>query len=230
MHTSQMHVPMMEDVARQGYCWIEDTTEADMWSIAIGLGTPRYETRDRQIVKLIRPRAEGLSQANTLSSRHGTASFPFHTDAAYWPTPPRFLLLRCLDPGEGGRSTLLSDTHAWLSKRQWNVLNRAVCAIAGSRPFLAPIAARNSDGPAIIRYDVACMRPTSRRSSMALALVDVQTAEAQVTEIHWRHRALLVIDNHRLLHARSESPKPDPSRLHQKMLIEEVSNGSSDNS
>lgn len=219
---SDVHALIAKDLARQGYCWIEDTSDTDMWAVATGLGTPTYETRDHQVIKLIRPQEKWLSSSNTLSSRYGTGPFPFHTDAAYWHRPPRFLFLRCLDPGEGNRCTLLTDTQAWLSKHQWGMLTGAVCAIAGSRSFLATIASKNSDGLGMIRYDLDCMHPTSKHSSGALVLVENQIAKAQVAEIHWRHGALLVIDNYRLLHARGESLIPDPNRLHQKMLVEEV--------
>ena len=225
MRIAGVHASMVEDIDRQGYSWIEDTSDADMWTLATALGVPAYEARDRQVIKLIRPQAEHLSPPNTLSSRHGTGSFPFHTDAAYWHTPPRFLLLRCLDPGEGGRCTLLTDPRAWLSKQQWDMLSRAVCTIAGSRHFLGTIAARHPEGFTMIRYDSACMRPTNRRSAAASALIDIQIAEAQTIKIHWQHGAVLIVDNYRLLHARSESLVPDPNRLHQKILIEEARHG-----
>ena len=216
-----LNVSIRKTIANQGYCLVEGTTETDMWAIASDLGVPRYETRDKQVVKLIRPHSKGLSEPNTLSSRYGTGTFPFHTDAAYWHTPPRFLLLRCLDPGEGNRCTLLSDPRAWLSKCSWETLVGAICTVAGNRSFLATIAAINSETSHSIRYDLACMKPTSRHSSEALALIETQAAKAPVTTVRWRHEALLIVDNHRLFHARGASSVADPNRLHQKLLVEE---------
>ena len=224
MNISDVQLRMVKDLAHLGYCLIENTTDADLWTCATGLGIPRYESKDGQVIKLIRPRAEGLSPPNTLSSRHGIGSFPFHTDAAYWYKPPRFLLLRCLDPGEGDRCTLLTDSQAWWSEHQWDMLTAAICTVAGSRPFLAPLAASTPDGGAMIRYDVACMKPTNRHCLEALDFVDVKITNAQVTEIHWRPGTLLVVDNYRLLHARGESQIQDPNRVHQKMLVEEIRN------
>ena len=192
-----------------------------MWDFASELGSPTPEMRDGQVVRLIRPQPERASPPNTLSSRYGLASFPFHTDAAYWPNPPRFVILRCVDPGEGNRCTLLTDTYTWLTKGDWDVLTRAVCMIAGRRPFLATIAAHNSKENFIIRYDSDCMKPTSECAHQALTLVSEGSARAPTTEVHWRGGDLLIVDNHRLLHARGESPAPDPSRSHQKMLVKE---------
>ena len=212
---------IVEDLDNQGYCVIEDTSETDMWDVASELGMPRQEMRDGQVVKLIRPQPEQVSFPNTLSSRYGLGSFPFHTDAAYWFKPPRYLILRCVNPGEGNRCTLLSDTRAWLSNDQWNLLSEAICSIAGRRYFLATIADSDADRVTIVRYDTDCMRPTGKRSSEALALLGKKAAESQSVEIHWRHGSTLVVDNHRLLHARGTSQFNDPNRLHQKILVEE---------
>ena len=212
----------LDALENQGYCVLEDISEARMWDIASELGSPMPETRDGQVLRLIRPQSERTSPPNTLSSRYGLSSFPFHTDAAYWLKPPRYVILRCVDPGEGNRCTLLSDTYTWLSKRKWNILTRAVCAVAGRQPFLAAIAEYDENRGFAIRYDADCMKPTSNWAKEALALISTDHSNTPVTEIHWHSGELLVIDNKRLLHARGRSSILDSSRLHQKILIGEA--------
>lgn len=40
--------------------------------------------------------SRAISTPNTYSGIFGLERFPFHTDLAHWPIPPRYLLLRCI--------------------------------------------------------------------------------------------------------------------------------------
>ena len=221
MNISRILEGIRKSVANEGYSLLEHVSEYDMWTVANGLGSPVGEARDGETIKLLQPRASGLSVKNTLSSKYGTGSFPFHTDAAYWYRPPRFLLLRCINPGESGRCTLLLDSYTCFLADQWDLLTQAIFDVAGSRPFLATIGHVSPNKKFMLRLDRDCMKPSNRMASRALAMVSARIIETKATEISWQSGTLLVIDNFRLLHARAVSPLPDPQRLHQKVLIAE---------
>jgi len=213
---------MMRDLRRNGYHWVPRIENTEMLAIGALLGNPRADTRDEQVVKVIRPQAQETAGPNTLSSRHGFNAFPFHTDVAYWRCPARFLILRCLDVGEGNRPTMLIDAHSWLSDYFFEELLRdAICTVAGCRPFLAPIAAQTGASAKAIRYDGACMRPANARAAGPFELLGDLVAKAPITEIRWRPKSMLIIDNHRMFHSRGVTNIPDPSRAHQRMLVEE---------
>src|SRR5690242_15684363 len=76
-----------------------------------GGGTPVGETRSPEVLRTIRPQPVCAAPANTLSSRYGMGTFPFHTDTVYWRTPARFIPFHCVNTGSGGRPTLLLDPH-----------------------------------------------------------------------------------------------------------------------
>lgn len=213
---------ILADLTFQGYSCIEETTESEMWALANFLGIPQSESRDGQVIKLVRPQPESLSHPNTLSSRYGTGSFPFHTDAAYWHSPLRYLLLRCINPGEGGRPTLLVDSHSCITADEWDLLRNSVCIVAGRRSFLSPIAKSCAGHGNMVRFDKDCMKANSRAAEEALAIVFAKTTGDNTTEINWRSNSLLIVDNYRMLHARGSSRLPDPERLHQKILVAEV--------
>src|SRR6202000_1586974 len=97
---------------------------------------------------------------NTLSSRHGTGAFPFHTDGAHWREPPRFLILHCDDDGEATRPTLLCPV-SLSSAAGYSAFERDPWVVdTGKRCFLVTLAVRRGS-PIQLRYDAACMRPTS---------------------------------------------------------------------
>src|SRR6185436_2134964 len=62
-------------------------------SIAKDLGQP-IAAWNGPIVHELAPRVSGTP--NTYSGIFGLGRFPFHTDLAHWPVPPRYLVLRCI--------------------------------------------------------------------------------------------------------------------------------------
>src|SRR5207247_3391746 len=88
---------------RDGYCVLHGGDVEDLLVFAGHLGRPERDPREKVLVKDIRPQPKDAANVNTLSSRYGMGAFPVHTEAAYLPSPPRFLLLYCVSPGSGGR-------------------------------------------------------------------------------------------------------------------------------
>lgn len=213
---------MLIDVSQlksNGFAFERGVKESDLLEAVQPLGNIRVDPRSPVPVRDIRPQAPNSAKANTLSSRYGTDAFPFHTDTAHWDQPARYLVLFCVDPGEGKRDTLLQDSRAWqLEDDEIDLACRALWKTGHVRPRLCMLAQRTADGPAM-RYDRDCMRPMTREARELEALIQRRINISEATRISWEPGCLLIIDNWRMVHARGESKRPDANRVLKRILI-----------
>lgn len=182
-------------------------------------GRPVVSSRHREMVRCISPRATSEAPKRTLSSRYGFAAFPFHTDGAHWPQPPRYLVLYCRDPGDGERETLLSAPLESITCHEETVLRRATWRVDGVRkPFVVRIL-DGIRGHEYVRFDQACMTPMSDKDD-SRAIIAKCIARKPSVRVSWQAYKFLIIDNWRVLHSRGSSLVPDPTRLHWRILLE----------
>jgi L-asparagine oxygenase len=204
-----------------GFHYQPNVHPAALLHLATELGTPTPDHRDTESIRFIRPQVADSARPNTLSSRYGMGSFPFHTDAAYWPVPPRFLFLHCANPGSGYRPTLLVDSLAFnLTGSDQDHLSNDVWRIKTKKPFLCTVATHTPHGLRL-RYDEACMMPATRRAVRVQEILQRCIHQAHPTSINWQPSDLLILDNARMLHARGSARHPDPDRCLARILIAE---------
>jgi L-asparagine oxygenase len=203
---------------RDGYFLLRGVPEDDLVGSVAILGGVRVDPRSPDPVRAIRPQDVTSAKQNTLSSRYGTGAFPFHTDTAHWDRPARYLVLYCVNPGEG-RATLLQDTHAWaLNEVERDLACRALWTTGHVRASFCMVA--EESGPNLaIRYDMDCMRPMTGEALRLKALIGARIQVCNRVQIDWEAGSLLIIDNQRMVHARGSSARPDSGRIHKRMLI-----------
>ena len=183
------------------------------------LGKPVSGNRHSELVRDIQPRLASEAPLNTLSSRYGLAQFPFHTDGAHWVRPPRYLVLYCLNPGSGSRTTRLLSPLESCGSEELAPLRRDVWRVAGvKRPFLARIL-DGVCGTEFLRFDAACMT-SLKASAPSRAVIQTLIARTGSRTIEWEPSKFLVIDNWRALHARGPAKKVDCDRHHLRLLLE----------
>lgn len=161
--------------------------------------------------RILTPTRRENASPRSLSSAHGLGRFPFHTDAAHHMRPPRWLVMRCIDPGPLSRPTYLID---WLghplSEHEQGLLERAVWRVrSGPAPFLTSVMACSHTGEMILRYDPGCMEPADPAFRGAAEMLERLIATAERVEIDWSPGDVLVIDNWRMLHARGDGTTED---------------------
>lgn len=207
------------DLRLTGFHYQHEVGLTECMRIAHSLGVPVGDVRTPEPIRLIRPQPTETAKRNTLSSRHGMGAFPFHTDAAYWPTPARYILFHCVNPGAGGRPTLLIDPRAWSwpeRERRW--LYNEVWRVTARRPFHCTIGSQGEDGLRV-RFDEACMTPVTSGATELLHLLQEAITTSRVVSIRWRQGDLLIVDNMRLLHARGSASQSDEDRVLARVLI-----------
>jgi L-asparagine oxygenase len=202
-----------------GYALAHGFHESALLELARRFGPVTLDPRHPYAVRCISPQDLAMANPNTLSSRYGLGPFPFHTDVAHWRCPANIVFLLCSEPGGGHRPSYVTDSHGWqLSREAWDLLSAAVWKTGHVRPFLCT-AVRRRAGETIVRYDTGSMSPRSTRAEKAAQLLRDHLATAPSVRINWMPGDLLILDNHRALHARGSSPRPDPERCISRVLV-----------
>jgi L-asparagine oxygenase len=209
----------LRNLRMRGFHFQQGVEQRDCLPIANSLGVPLGDARNPELLRFISPQPTRKAKPNTLSSRYGMEAFPFHTDAAYWATPPRFILLHCVSPGAGSRPTLLIDPREWtLPELEKRMLCNEVWRVTTRRPFLCTAGTQAEEG-LCLRFDEACMAPLTAGANTTRDVVRARIGQSNVVAINWHVDDLLIIDNLRLLHARGKAIQTDEDRILARILI-----------
>lgn len=179
--------------------------------LSSSLGQPVSTRKNGCLVEELRPKDTKNAYLNSLSHQHSLGAFPLHIDTAHWITPCKYILLACIDPGEGGRQTLLLDTlSVRLSFDQRNAIySEPFKVINGKSSFFGTILA---EGRPFVRLDVGCMHPTSTKGKEILDWFSSETQKENIKAIDWQAGKVLIINNWRMLHGRTSINIPDEKR------------------
>lgn len=199
---------MMRNALEKEGWWKGKCREHDLddflLKISNHLGQPIGARRKTFVVEILKPQSADSARKNSLSAQYELTAFPFHIDTAHWPIPCRYIVLGCKSPGSCGRKTLLIDWKSLQIKAsEVDLLKKAVFLVKdGRRSFYSPILSENES---FIRYDIGCMYASDRESEMALQILESKLEKANKKEVAWEENDVLVMDNWRILHGRSDS-------------------------
>jgi len=161
MRHRQVIASVNKNLSKNGYHIIRNFDCTKLLTFSNELGTLTVDPRNPFPIRALSPQDKERANPNTLSSRYGLNSFPYHTDVAHWRTPAHIVCLYCVTPGQGQRPTLLIDSWQWkLSKSDRYTLSSSVWRSRYLRPFLC-IPIELKDAFFRIRYDPGCMFPFS---------------------------------------------------------------------
>ena len=219
MLVSDIRDKSQSSIEADGYALRRSIDRQQLLEIATSLGPIKTDPRHPQQVRHIRPQRSVDAEPNTLSSRYGMEGFPFHTDAAHWHIPPKFVLLYCVEVGSGNRPTYLIDSQSLgLTNPELSLLSNAVWRSGHVKSFLCTVTS-TFEKPFSIRYDSGCMSPRSGRALKADELITAKLKGAECKQVRWQNGDLLILDNHRVLHARGSAERADPDRVIARILI-----------
>ena len=189
-----------------GYMRLSCSSTHELRQLAAQLGP--IETYD-----VITARESRGPNDNSLSGRHGLAELPPHTDGATQQTPPRWLVMRCVEAS--ATATLLYDAEPVVHRRDHaEALGRPWIVTPGDRPsFYAPVLQQTRDGW-WVRLNHACMTPTANSDSDTL----LRLLQGRQIEHRWRPDEALIFSNWRFLHARA-AVRPDEHRRLERISV-----------
>ena len=172
-------------------------------------GNP-FERGFRELV----PTPRAAARPGSLSSITGAGAQPMHTDAAYLASPPRYLVLECVSPGEvpcrtealiTNQTQLLEDRPQLLTDPRWVFLG------GGQSRFYSPVL-DTVGGMARIRFDPCCMSAAYGNKTGLSEMTRLLASYTRQVSIEWTRRAFVIIDNWRCMHGRGVGGESAPSR------------------
>jgi hypothetical protein len=189
--------------------------------LASQFGRPRASRLNGPLVDRLAPLHRHAARKKSMSAVFGTGAFPYHTDAAYFRVPPRYVFLRMVGNVGCERPTLLKDFGDVIGS---NALRHDVWLVNSGRDrFYAPIVDDALiDGCVVFRFDPCCMRPVTNGLSASENIIQDLVREKSAVTIKWVPGLVLAIDNWRVAHARGNAPETDDSeRLLERVLVDE---------
>jgi hypothetical protein len=187
-------------------------------SFAAQLGEPIAPWDDCCIQRLV-PKA--TSTPNTYSGIFGLGRFPFHSDLAHWPVPPRYLLLRCVR-GHADLPTLLLDGLDLAAAVGTENMTRALVRPRRLRSGNMRLLRLLEDGPdgRIGRWDEVFLKPASRVGSESFGRMQSLLAASVPTPAEMVNDGdVLIIDNWRMLHSRPAVPDERRDRILERVYL-----------
>jgi L-asparagine oxygenase len=171
------------------------------------------------IQRLVPRQSDSLEKSN-YSGIYGTHQFPLHTDMAHWCVPPRFFLLRCIQPGDGVHTNFLHTRDLFGGEDQVSLrraLFRPRRRLDGRLTLL-----RLFDGDCY-RWDSIFIQPINAVASnlRAQTLARIQAATVQAVEFQ-SSRDCILVDNWKVLHGRSAVPTLGAHRIVERVYLDSV--------
>lgn len=146
----------------------------------------------------------------SLSKKHGTGGFPFHTDFAFRAIPPRFVVLCNLSDSTFTRTTrvcalkmLNGDFIELLKGSIWQLqTSRGRCLLNGE------ISLGSNKG---FRWDTDFLYPDNDHALAAIKMA-LPIMQKSSIDLGWEPNSALLIDNWNCVHARSFGDDADDNR------------------
>lgn len=213
----------INDLCANGFIFLSGfQADADISDVVNSLGKRSLGAVGRS--HRLTPAIADERSPNTYSGRYGCDEFPFHTDLAHHLLPPRYLLLRCIR-GYREVHTLLIDGWEIMQTVDRSLLMRALVQPRrprrGSLPLLSILDSQY--GHAMLRWDKEYLRPASVAGEEATSLIAAQIPRAKRIDFSlYQEGDTLVVDNWRMLHARSAVPESCRDRIIERSYLEVV--------
>lgn len=209
-----------EEIKINGFVIIPSKNEnSDIVSLANSLGSTLTPWKDKTVQTLV-PKACGTP--NSYSGMYGHSRFPFHTDLAHWKIPPRYILLQSIR-GYADVPTLLVDGQSLVRSVSTDIMLRAIFRPRrpiGGRLHLLHLL-EDAQWCHRIRWDEVFLRPASKVGRVADTLIREWLSKAEPISIALVCPGTsLLIDNWRMLHARSRIPPGREDRRIERIYLE----------
>lgn len=224
MITDQSSTKQLVEI--HGYAFIESLHPGETTkTVAQRLGMLCCLRTGESPIQVLKPTNCANAKLNTYSGMFGLDDFPFHTDMAHWFVPPKYIILRCMT-GSPLVNTPLLDGYQIVSSVGEALMARAVVqprrAVNGKISHMR-IYEPSRDTRRFLRWDSNFIRPSSPNSKICMDAFETSIRHSKAANTClWRTGDTLVIDNWRMLHARTYVPPDAQNRLIERAYLEEL--------
>jgi len=189
--------------------------------IAFSIGQPRATRRGGPLIDVLIPTDTQSANSRSLSARYGLRPFPWHTDGAHWATPPRYIVMGCLEAAPDAAQTLFCEGSAFKQLNAGDARSSIFKVTNGGNSFYTT--ARGSSNR-YYRYDPGCMTPMDAGAYEILRAIDL-FEPADEHAITWHAGMLLLLDNWRFLHRRGAAQASTERKLLRVTVMERSNHG-----
>lgn len=177
-------------------------------------------------IQTLVPRPKDHGRPNDYSGAFGLSTFPLHTDLAHWASPPRYLLLRCVNGSPRVTTNVLPVT-ALEAAVGMACLRRAVArprrvGRSGAH-ILLPIVLEGGN-QLYMRWDSLFLVPMSEGSHrIADTLAARRWHDDELLQFYLSDPGdTLILDNWRCLHGRSHAALRDTNRRVERVYLSDI--------
>ena len=178
----------------------------------------------RPPVMPLRATTIGLAAQNTASAKYGVGFFPYHTDLAHWPLPPRYIVMTNARTASSVRTLLLDGKAIEQDGTVWKNARRGAWIAKGTaRPFTCSMFFQHGASTGI-RWDPSLMTPANRSAELTDETLRAHLRDTSNSiPFSWRRAGTaLVVDNWRMLHARPSVPRMEEQRTLFRVFLQEI--------
>ena len=176
-------------------------------------------------VQQLRPRKSSNELMNQYSGIYGLGEFPFHSDLAHWFTPPRYLMLRCIQGSKDVTTNLLPllDFEKIFKKNLLKlalVVPRRKSKAQTICPMPVKFKGTETDG---IRWDLTFLQPVNDSAREAYQIMSTTSwHDLMISACLQSAGDTLIIDNWKMLHNRSRVPEESENREIERVYFNEI--------
>jgi hypothetical protein len=194
----------LAEISEHGWTELQLPYDVGLVDFAREFGTPVASRFGGPLLDKLSPRSRMEARANTMSSRFGLGALPYHTDAPYFRTPPRFVFLRLAEGASSETSTtLISAQSLGFSRSDLNLLSREIWVVGqNAKRFYASILSQCRGKEQFFRYDPCCMRPLIISTNSSQHIIKSRLDTAVPHNVHWTPGKAIIFDNWNVMHAR----------------------------
>jgi len=222
--------PMNDDLERDGFVLISElrpqsTTMEAASALGKVLDIRSLLPKTRiPTVQTLRPRDASSVADNQYSDIHGLGAFPLHTDLAHWTIPPRYFVLRCINPAED--VCTLALPWAAVTPALGSIdMRKAVFGARKKRAGCSGLvrAMSRQAGQDIRRWDSMFLKPLNQQARDLDQLLRDAKWVRSATRIPLRRPGdMILVDNWRILHGRDPVPPDSKRRLLERAYFSEL--------
>lgn len=188
---------LTSELTRRGWCHLTGTGLPTMLTIGAFLGRVVAGSASSRV---LRPRISDDARPGTFSAAFGYGAQPFHTDAAHWAVPPRYVILHALASSTTGTDVIDLEQTSLKSLRRR--MARSAWYVRGGRDAFWASGADLRDGAMLFRFDPMCMQPINPAARSLLVAIGAAPIEKHADTVQWCDLGTLVLDNWRVIHRR----------------------------
>ena len=212
--------PDSTELQTRGFaCFTSAAPSQSTIHVAQGIGEVLNTSGVAAVQVLIPQQSEGLEKSS-YSGMYGTNSFPFHTDMAHWHVPPRYFLLRCMEPTKNVL-TYFAHSGDIFGPEAKLTLKRAL--FRPRRRLDGRLTCFRLREGECYRWDSEFIQPVNALASELRSRVLERIANARVRTVPLATTGdCILVDNWKTLHGRSAIPRDAAHRCIDRVYLTSV--------